>query len=924
MTDWHWNGARWWKFDLHTHTPASDDYGKGPNQTGLKQRSAEEWLLDYMRAGIDCVVITDHNTGAWIDSLKAALEKLQDEKPQGFKPLVLFPGVEISVNGGIHLLAVLGTDKTTSDVDTLLGNAGFADSKKGKSDCVTLKSFPEVIGAVMNAGGIAIPAHVDTDNGLFKLQGTTLAQAFGCESVFAMEIMDAALSKPSKYEERQLRWTELVGSDAHHPSGNADQRYPGSHFTWVKMGRPCLEGLKLALLDGPLSIKRADQMSGDPNAHASSVIESIEVGNARYMGRGTSFAVDLNPWLNTVIGGRGTGKSTLVEFLRTTLRRIDEIPEALESDFQKYVRVYENREDNGLLTNEAHFVIVYRKDATRYRIQWNHQGSVSPIEVETEPGHWDKEQGDVAQRFPIRIYSQKQIFELAKAPLALLRIVDDAPDVDRRKWQERWRELETRFMSLRARAREIDSGLEEEGALLGELEDVKRKLAIFEQASHAQVLKDYQKRVRQQRLVESWEESWILAGSQIREVARDLAPEQLDPESFRAEDESDRTIIQLTEEVRNKMLQVRGKLEGLADEAGRLVDEWRNKREKSLWQQTITSALNAYEELRQQLADQGVDDPSTYGELVQRRQNIETRLQDFKAQRKEAESIRRQANECLDRLLELRRELTDLRVAFLENVLSGNPYVKIHVSPYGAGDIVEREFRRIIQRESGGFEKDIGTTDRQEGLLGALYADTPHAAEIENRFSDFKSKVRLIVEEKHDPSTLRDQRFAAHLAKLPPEALDRLDLLWPEDSLKVEYSTTGDGSSFRSIQEGSPGQKTAALLAFLLSYGEEPIILDQPEDDLDNRLIYDLIVTQLRNIKQGRQVIVVTHNANIVVNGDAELVMALAARGGQTQKECSGSLQEKQVRDIICAVMEGGREAFTQRYRRIALENRYV
>lgn len=120
--------------------------------------------------------------------------------------------------------------------------------------------------------------------------------------------------------------------------------------------------------------------------------------------------------------------------------------------------------------------------------------------------------------------------------------------------------------------------------------------------------------------------------------------------------------------------------------------------------------------------------------------------------------------------------------------------------------------------------------------------------------------------------------------------------------------------------------KTAALLAFLLSYGDEPLILDQPEDDLDNHLIYDLIVTQLREIKRRRQVIVVTHNANIVVNGDAEFVIALTTppRGGQTYPEAMGSLQEKRVRRTICDVMEGGEKAFEQRYRRIALEGSHV
>jgi ABC-type cobalamin/Fe3+-siderophores transport system ATPase subunit len=188
------------------------------------------------------------------------------------------------------------------------------------------------------------------------------------------------------------------------------------------------------------------------------------------------------------------------------------------------------------------------------------------------------------------------------------------------------------------------------------------------------------------------------------------------------------------------------------------------------------------------------------------------------------------------------------------------------------------------------------------------------------RVAGLKKKVRSIAEGSHDPAALGDQRFARHIGRLPPEALDRLDAWIPEDSLSVQYSLTGDGQNLRSIREGSPGQKSAALLAFLLSYGTEPLVLDQPEEDLDNHLIYELIVTQLRRVKRHRQILVVTHNPNIVVNGDAELVVALAARNGETHKECEGSLQEKSVRDTICEVMEGGRDAFDERYRRITLE----
>ena len=112
-----WNGARWWKCDLHTHTPASNDYGKGSQQEEFRHLTPREWLLAYMHAAVDCVAITDHNSGAWIDRLKAALGDLQTEGPDGYRPLCIFPGVEISFTGGVHLLAIFGSDKSTSDID---------------------------------------------------------------------------------------------------------------------------------------------------------------------------------------------------------------------------------------------------------------------------------------------------------------------------------------------------------------------------------------------------------------------------------------------------------------------------------------------------------------------------------------------------------------------------------------------------------------------------------------------------------------------------------------------------------------------------------------------------------------------------------------------------------------------------------------
>lgn len=924
MTAWEWKGAKWWKFDFHTHTPASDDYGKGADQEALKQRTAREWLMDYMKAGIDCVAITDHNSGAWIDKLKTEYAKMEKEKPSDFRPLHLFPGVEISVHGGIHVLAIFDKDKETSDIDSLLGAVGY-NGGKGASDSVTTKSLTEVADEILLKGGIAIPAHVDENNGLFKLTGQTLKQALDCEIIEAIEVTNEHSTKPSAYASRNRPLTEVVGSDAHHPKGNPGQKYPGSRFTWIKMGHPCIEGLRLALLDGPLSVLRSDATAQDPNQHAEMAIEYIEVKEARYIGRPNAFRVDLNPWMNAIIGGRGTGKSTIVEFLRLNLRRDKELPDTLQKDFAKYFEPYRSRDEDGLLTDDSHLVAVYRKDGARYRVQWNQRGDANAIEAEQDDGSWRAEPGEIPERFPVRIYSQKQIYELAKTPLALLKIVDESPEVDRRSWENKWKEEESRFLSLRAKAREIESGLSDEPRLQGELKDVQRKLEVFEQSGHAEILKEYQRRMRQQRAVDEWVQSWAVGGKRLREVAQEIMPDSLDAESFAQDKPEEKAFLDRANAVLSEIQQVRDELEKSAVKLDEILSKWKSDQESSPWAHAVKKSIEEYKQLQIKLAQEAVNDPSAYGELVLRRQMLESQLKEFESRRKQLGSVQKEAQDSLTRLLEMRRELTNRRKAFLTKVLQGNPHVRIEVAAYGARETVEEAFRRLIQREGGGFERDIGKVDNGEGLLGELYQEDPDATNFERRLAQLKEKLTRVAEDDRESTRqIRDQRFVAHLAKLPPETLDRLDLWFPEDSLRVEYSTSGDGAGFRSIQEGSPGQKTAALLAFLLSYGKEPIILDQPEDDLDNHLIYDLIVTQLREIKQRRQVIVVTHNANIVVNGDAELVVALVARNGQTQIETSGSLQEKAVRKTICEVMEGGEKAFEQRYRRIALEGRSV
>ncbi|MDN5932784.1 MAG: AAA family ATPase, partial [Pseudonocardia sp.] len=126
---------------------------------------------------------------------------------------------------------------------------------------------------------------------------------------------------------------------------------------------------------------------------------------------------------------------------------------------------------------------------------------------------------------------------------------------------------------------------------------------------------------------------------------------------------------------------------------------------------------------------------------------------------------------------------------------------------------------------------------------------------------------------------------------------------------------TQRGSDFRPLHDLSQGQKATALLLLLLTASHGPLIIDQPEDDLDNRFIWEGVVPRLRELKCTRQLILSTHNANIPVLGDAELVIALevVGRKGRVIPDGAGSLDEEPVRRLAEQILEGGREAFDRR-----------
>lgn len=160
--------------------------------------------------------------------------------------------------------------------------------------------------------------------------------------------------------------------------------------------------------------------------------------------------------------------------------------------------------------------------------------------------------------------------------------------------------------------------------------------------------------------------------------------------------------------------------------------------------------------------------------------------------------------------------------------------------------------------------------------------------------------------------TVADQKRVA--PKLTPDGW--LDLSLAELSDFPEFEYRAKEGEYILFDSASAGQQASALLGTLLSQGGMPLIIDQPEDDLDSDTVLQ-IVSKIWLSKSRRQLIFSSHNANLVVNGDADLVLVCAylnvgdQSAGHIKRE--GAIDVASVRDEITSVMEGGERAFRLR-----------
>jgi len=260
--------------------------------------------------------------------------------------------------------------------------------------------------------------------------------------------------------------------------------------------------------------------------------------------------------------------------------------------------------------------------------------------------------------------------------------------------------------------------------------------------------------------------------------------------------------------------------------------------------------------------------------------------------------LTREREQLLRQLSELRNKRFSIRNQIAERISAAlSPTIRVTIVESGNPEAYLRLLEEVLKG------RGIKHNQVAQKLVNAFWpadlsavAQSGDAKALMDQAELNQDQAQRVVETLADPGV----RYRL-------EAVELLDL--PRIELK-------DGEDYKDSASLSTGQKCTTILPILLLDSHNPLLVDQPEDNLDNRFIFECVVNSIRNVKARRQLIFVTHNPNIPVLGDAERVFVLESDGTSGRKANEGTVDE--CKDEIVTLLEGGQEAFTQRQQRYA------
>jgi ABC-type cobalamin/Fe3+-siderophores transport system ATPase subunit len=875
-------GARYLRTDLQVHTPLDPGFKPRPEPTDPADRRelARAYLGEAKERGIQLVGITEHNDVSWIDELRYAAQGMD---------LLLLPGFEVESKEGIHVLCLFDPDTPVTHLEESLVRLGLTQKRRSaqRLELRTEQDFGGLINLVQDErGGVCIAAHIESDKGLLS----ALRQGARVDCWRTEGLMAAQIAKPPSeitsgngriirgedpIYERKRPLAYVLTSDAR------SLQDIGSVSTWIKMDQIGVHGLRQAFLDPDSRISFEDPVARRRGSHLLGV--SWEGGFL------DGIRFPLNPELNCLIGGKGTGKSTVIESIRF----------AFDLDFRTdEVRAAATQLRESVLRSGAKvsvFVETSPPNPTRYVIE--RTAPHAPV-VRDELGNAHPEL-DPQRLLAPRVYGQKEIYGIAQEDQARLDLLDNFATTALRDALERERELLQRCKENGQLILDTVRRLDDAETKLGELPNLEEWRKRFREAGFEELLSERRQLDREERLLTSAFD----ALRERRRIVADLRSDTVDlTSSLVAADYEGlpneelltkaRSHLEAAETAwRSALAALDGTLTDAAGELDAVRSEWSDRRASR-----TVEFDRALRELQERMPDV---DPERY-------LDVERRIEQLTPLRAARKQLHARLNEARHARAGLLIELVDAR---------GEKH-----------RVRDRAAQQLNEASGGAVRVELAFQDDRQAFLADLRALKTGARN--------ESLERMVLDPTFTPSEfgrlLRDHQLSGQWSlpdgqaallerSISEEDLLRLEVVELPDRVSLALDVGPEGTrDYRPLEKLSPGQKSTAILLLIMQASHDPLLIDQPEDDLDNRFIYDDIVQRLRAAKPARQFLIATHNANIPILGDAEQIIVLDAeeRGGPPVRgvlRARGSIDAVDVRDAAEHILEGGREAFALR-----------
>jgi hypothetical protein len=857
-------GLRWKKLDLHVHTPASVDY-TGPPCT------PDEFVKQALSSGVDGIAITDHNTAAWLDPIREAAKATN---------LAVFPGVEISATGGaggIHIIALFDRQVSSKTIEALLAKANIPPDMYGRQEALSPKSPVEVIELICEMGGIAILAHADSSKGvLHDMRGQGRIQVMNSASLTAVELTNVSKTSPllnGDDPDYRRKLPFYRASDSPNPSaaGHSVEGI-GSRFSWFKVDGLSLEALAQCFNDPDVRIL-ADELCPTHPDTMYPRINSVTVSQGFL--EGTPFV--FHEGLNSIIGGKGVGKSLLVELLRFALDQPSPIVDLAKDMMGK---LHAQLGIGGVVT-----VVVQLEPDQTITVERTFDSRSNPIRTYSSSAD-DALSGHIAQLFPIVAYSQTETLEIAKNTSAQLQLIDsfiDTAGVTRRTGELRAKL--TRSDAVFATAMRVQ---EELVSRERDLVTAKEKLARLDRAlasKHHEELQQLEPRTQSLKAfvqhVADLQEVVLQAEVELQsclvpEIASDLAADADLTELQSQATALLQDAVAVFTALHQRIDQYSGSLE--------VVD--------LAWKEVVRRKTEEYRLWAQQ---EGGDRPqllSLQQNAVEDRDAAEQAVATAKATAQGLPELHRIRTELLDTLALETHNLFELRKAKFEEI-----------------SIASRDRLRLTLRRNGirsQYQQALSALKKgsklPESSISAITARVEPRALVDYVLTDNSPGLATAA----GLTSTEADRLVRHLRDLEDVsellALQHQPLLEDEPSIQFKK----DDGNYYDLGSLSVGQKCTALLIIALSEGNRPVIIDQPEDALDIPSVYQDVTIQLRNRKSSRQFILTTHNPTVAVASDSDQFHVLRASATSAEFSAQGAIDKPAVRAEVLQHLEGG------------------